>query len=266
MGEGLRLSSGLLLTPLLVAAAFAVLPRIPAEMAIASLVAFTGAAGVALAGLSLAGTAQVSRRLALSFAAVAATALGVVAYRQSGSIAACVTVDAALVGLAWALGGSLGRSVQHPAHLFPACVVAASADVVSLLSPEGPSHAVANSERALSVLAVWFPVAGSRAVSPALGIGDLLFVAFVLGVARAHHLPYARVIVCCALGIAAAGLAAACLHVAFPALVPIALATIIGLPRIRQLRAVDRRPAHVSMLLAAAVALVTIARSAVEHF
>ncbi len=179
---------------------------------------------------------------------------------------ALVAVHSALVCLAWGLGASLGRSVQHATHLFPACVVAASADVVSLVSPEGPSHAVANSERALSVLAMWFPVPGSSAVAPALGVGDLLFMAFVLGVASTHGLGVLRAVGCCALGVAAAGFAAASLGVAVPALVPIAVATVIGLPSIRRLRAVDRRAAQWSMLIAASVALATIARRALGHW
>jgi hypothetical protein len=259
----LRLIAGLLLAPVLVAISLQLLPRMALGGELASFVAFAGAASVALAALALAVTAEVSLRVALSFAAAATTALVVIAYQRASSAASLVVVDAALLCVAWALGASLGRRVQHPAHLFPACVVAACADVVSLLSPEGPSHAVAKSERALSVLAIWFPVPGTREIAPALGVGDLLFVAFVLGVARAHRLGYGRAIVCCAVGIALAGGAAAGFGVAVPALVPIAATIIIGMPSIRRLRVADRRAAHLSMLIAASLALITLTRSAV---
>jgi hypothetical protein len=152
--------------------------------------------------------------------------------------------------------------VQHASHLFPACVVAASADVVSLLSPEGPSHAIARNERALSVLAMGFPVPGTSAFAPVLGIGDLLFVAFVLGVVRAHGLSYARAIGCVVAGIAIAGLAAARLRVAVPALVPIAAATILGMPTIRRLRPADRTAAQASMAIAVSLLVATLARTA----
>jgi hypothetical protein len=142
--------------------------------------------------------------------------------------------------------------------------VAASADVVSLVSPEGPSHAIANSDRALSVLAIWFPVPASTALAPALGVGDLLFIALVLGVALAHGLPYARAVLCCAIGTALAGFAAAIFGVAIPALVPIAGAVIIGLPAARRLRAVDRKAARWSMLIAVVVAVATIGRSRIS--
>jgi hypothetical protein len=265
MNAWLRLGLGLLLTPLLVGLAIWISPRVQAGAALGSCMSFAGAAAVAIAGLALAVTAAIPGRIALWVGVTAITALGTLAYWQFSNAAALIGVDAALVGLAWALGASLGRRVQHASHLFPACVVAASADVVSLLSPEGPSHAVAKSERALSVLAIWFPVPGSSAIAPALGVGDLLFVAFVLGVASAHQLDYTRAIACCALGVAVAGCAAAWLSMAFPALVPIAAATIIGLPSIRRLRTVDRRAAHASMLIAVSIAVAALARSAVSH-
>ena len=256
----LRLITGLLLMPAVTALALAVFPRLHVGVALASFIAFAGAAGLAIAALALATTAEVSLPTALGVAGLALAALGGVAYSRAATSAALVATDAALVCVAWALGASLGRRVQHPSHLFPACVVAASADVASLVSPEGPSHAIANSERALSVLAVWFPVPASDAISPALGVGDLLFMAFVLGVARAHGLPYARAVACCVLGTALAGFAAAGLGLAFPALVPIAAAVVVGLPEIRRLRAQDRRAARFSMLLAVSLASASIAR------
>jgi hypothetical protein len=124
-----------------------------------------------------------------------------------------------------------------------------------------PSHAIAQSDRALSVLATWFPVPGSHALSPALGVGDLLFMGLVLGVARSQALPYARTIFLCLLGTALAGLAAACWGVAVPALLPIAACLISGLPAVRALRKSERKAALWSMLIAGSVALASIARN-----
>jgi len=149
--------------------------------------------------------------------------------------------------------------------LLPACVVAASADLVSLLSPEGPTHAIARSDRALSVLAVWFPVAGTHAVTPALGVGDLLFMALVFGVAAVHRLPYVRTVFLAALGTALAGILAAALGVAVPALVPIAAAILLGLPTVRQLRPADRTAAKWSIIIASTVVAATAIRSFVTR-
>ena len=256
----LRLAVGLLLTPCAVVLAEWTLPALQVRSSSASVIAFAGAAGVSIVGLAIAASAEVALGLALGVAGLAFLALLLLAVAEPAPGVALPLVDAALVCLAWALGTSLGRRVQHVAHLFPACVVAASADLVSLVSPEGPSHAIAESERALSVLAVWFPVPASNAVAPALGVGDLLFMALVFGVARAHALPYARVVACCALGVALAGVAAAWLGVAVPALVPIAVVVIGGLPAVRRLRPADRKAAHWSMLIAGTIAVATIAR------
>ncbi|MET0795187.1 MAG: hypothetical protein ABW061_26955 [Polyangiaceae bacterium] len=260
VGAWTRAGLGLSVTPCAVALAEYLLPPVHVDPFLADVIAFAGATAFPILGLALATMAELSVGGALALAGPAALALIALAFRQPSPGATLLIVDSALVTLAWALGASLGRRVQHAAHLFPACVVAACADLVSVLSPEGPSHAIAASDRALSVLAVGFPVPGSQALAPALGVGDLLFMALVFAVARAHALPYARTVLLCLAGTALAGAAAAYLAVAVPALVLIAAAVVLGLPSIRQLQRADRTAARVAMLLASSVALATLVR------
>lgn len=262
-GAWRRCALGLGLAPCAVAVAARVLPGMQVPALLGSSIAFAGATVFPILGLALATTAELSRGLTVLLATGAAVMLLALAFHQPAPSLTLLIVDGALVTLAWALGASLGRRVQHPAHLLPACVVAACADLVSLLSPEGPSHAIAESDRALSVLAVGFPVPGSHAVAPALGVGDLLFIALVLGVARAHRLPYARSVALCLLGTAFAGAGAASFGVAVPALVPIAGAIVLGLPSIRKLRKEDRPAARLSMVIAGSIAIAAIARGLV---
>ncbi len=250
-----------MLTPSAVALAAFALPGVHVSANWANVIAFAGATSFPIIGLSLAAIAEVTLAFALGLAACSAALLLALVVRQPSPVATVLLVDSALVCLSWALGCSLGRRVQHPSHLFPACVVAASADLVSLLSPEGPSHAIAESERALSVLATWFPVPGSSALAPALGVGDLLFMALSFGVARAHGLPYVRCVIACAVGTALAGAAAAWSGLAIPALLPIAAVLVLALPTIRQLRRNERKAAHWSMLIASSLALATVART-----
>jgi len=254
------LGVGLLFTPVAVGVAAAAFPHLQLGETAASACAFAGATLCAIVGLSLAAMVEAPLAAALTAAALCAGLLLTLAVVQPAPVATVLLVNSGLVALAWALGCTLGRRVQHAAHLFPACVVAASADLVSLLSPEGPSHAIAESERALSVLAVWFPVPGGSAQAPALGLGDLLFMALTFGVARAHGLPYLRCVLACAAGTALAGVAAACTGLAIPALVPIAAMLVLTLPAIRKLRYSDRTAALWSMLIAGAVALATLVR------
>jgi hypothetical protein len=244
-----------------VAIAAYALPHVQVSASLANVSAFAGATLFPIIGLSLAAMTEVRLSFALAGAAFAAALLAALVIKQPSPIGTVLLVDSALVYLSWALGCSLGRRVQHAGHLYPACVVAASADLVSVLSPEGPSHAIAESDRALSVLAVWFPVPGSSALAPALGVGDLLFMALVFGVARAHRLPYLRCAVACAAGTGLAGVAAAWTGLAVPALVPIAAVLVLALPPIRELRRNDRKAAHWSMLIAGTVALASVARA-----
>jgi hypothetical protein len=260
VGPWARCALGLSVTPCAVLVAGRLLPSLHVNPFLGDCIAFAGAATFPILGLAVTATAEVSLAAALSIAAPAALTLLALFWRQPAPSLTLLLVDSALVALAWALGTSLGRRVQHPAHLFPACVVAACADLVSLLSPEGPSHAILANERALSVLAVGFPVPGTRAMSPALGVGDLLFMALVFGVARAHGLPYVRSILLCLLGTALAGAAAAWQGVAVPALVPIAAVIVLGLPAIRELRRADRSAAWIAMLIASSIAIATLAR------
>ena len=73
---------------------------------------------------------------------------------------------------------------------------------------------------------------GTDQWAPTLGIGDLVFVAIVYGAAVVHHLPYARVFALCAAGALLAGLVSAISETAVPALVPIAAALLVGLPKL----------------------------------
>lgn len=261
----LRLAFGLVLTPCAVGAAALFAPRLHVAPGLASALAFAGATLLPILALAVAATAEVSLRTALAIAALSSALLIALAFLQHAPVAAMLVVDSALVGLAWSVGASIGRRVQHASHLLPACVVAAAADLVSLLSPEGPSHAIAQSDRALSVLAVWFPVPGTLSVAPALGVGDLLFMALIFGVAVVHHLPYLRTVLLAVLGTAVAGGIAAWLGVAVPALVPISAAILLGLPQARQVRPADRKAATWSMSIAGMVVIAVVARSVLSR-
>ncbi|MEO7035547.1 MAG: hypothetical protein ABI548_16595 [Polyangiaceae bacterium] len=257
----LRLALGLALTPCAAGLVAALCSNAHVTQRVVDAVVFAGGALLPVLGLALAATCETT----LTFALVLAGACGVLVlvfarFAQAHS-AAPLLVNTSLVAIAWGLGSSLGRRVQHASHLLPACVVAACADLASVLSPEGPSHAIAQSDRALSLLATWFPEPGMHAVAPALGIGDLLFMALVFGVARRHALPYARTAVLCLLGTAVAGAAAAAFGVPVPALPAIGLCVLMGLPATRRLRCEDRRAARWAMIIACSLAFATIARN-----
>jgi hypothetical protein len=249
---------GLLVTPAVVGIAALVLPHVPMDAGGANLVVFVGSASVTVLALAIAAPSRVPPSSRLATAIIAAIALGAFALAGVNSTTAAVVVDTALVALAWGLGATIGRRIEHPGHLLPACVVVACADAASVVSQWGPTHAIAESERALSVMVISFPVPGEASVAPALGVGDLVFMAIVLGAAAVHGLSVVRTALLCGVGTLIAGVASAVLATAVPALLPIGAAVVIGLPAARRVRPQERRVAALAMVIAVSVAAAAI--------
>jgi hypothetical protein len=249
---------GLLVTPAVVGIAALVLPHVPMDAGGANLVVFVGSASVTVLALAIAAPSRVPLSSRLATAIIAVIALGAFALAGVNSTTAAVVVDTALVALAWGLGATIGRRIEHPGHLLPACVVVACADAASVVSQWGPTHAIAESERALSVMVISFPVPGEASVAPALGVGDLVFMAIVLGAAAVHGLSVVRTALLCGVGTLIAGAASAALATAVPALLPIGAAVVIGLPAARRVRPQERRVAALAMVIAVSVAAAAI--------
>jgi hypothetical protein len=192
--------------------------------------------------------------LALALGGGGALLLGGVALASLRPEVAVVLVNLALASIGHAAGSSIGRRVAYPGHLLPACAVAAAADLASVVHPSGPSHALARSERALSLLAIGFPLPGEHAVVPVLGLGDLVFMALVFGVVGAHRLSWPRAALAAALGLGLAGGLSAALRAAVPALMTIGAAVVAAVPEARKIRPEDRRTTVLAIAAAAAVA------------
>jgi hypothetical protein len=257
VGRG-RALVGLLFTPVVVGIAAIALARFEIGPESANIVVFAGAASTSIAALAIAAGSYPPAAWRLATIAVAAVALGAFAWLGVASRPAAIAVDTALVAAAWAIGTSIGRRIEHPGHLLPACVVVACADAASIVARFGPTHAVAESERALSVVALAFPVPGTSSFAPAIGIGDLVFIAIVFGAVVTHGISLGRAALLCWLGVLTAGAASAWLGTAVPALLPIGAAVVLGLPKARRLRPEDRRVATLAMTIAVSVAAAVI--------
>jgi hypothetical protein len=244
---------GLLIAPALTVIAALLLRRLALGDRATEALAFGAGAATALVALFAAARASASTRVAVGLGAGALALVGASWLLRGSPIVAAALVNLGLVTAGQALGGSIGRRVAHPGHLLPACAVAAAADTASVLHPAGPSHAVAASETALSLVAVQFPVAGTGSFAPVLGVGDLVFVALVLGVAVAHAISLVRVSVAIVIGVALAGVGSAALGAAVPALVPIGAAVVALVPELRRVRPEDRRTTVLAVGVALAV-------------
>lgn len=158
-----------------------------------------------------------------------------------------------LVGIAHAAGGLIGRKVEHPGHVLPACAVAAAADIASVLSPEGPTNSVAKSESALSLFALSAAVPGTTAITFVLGVGDLIFAAILFGVAARHGVSLLRLGLLLLGAFATALAASGVLAAPIPALVPLGVFVVAGIPEFRRIEKKDRRVAALAVGIAAAI-------------
>lgn len=168
---------------------------------------------------------------------------------------AAIIVDLALVSLAHVLGSAIGGRVQHAGHLLPATVVAACADVISISHPQGPTHAIVESEQAMSLLAFAFPVPGHLAMAPALGAGDLVFTALWLAAAVKHRLSTSRVALGALLGALISGLVSAALQTSVPALPAIGALLLLLTPAARRLEGRDKQISVYAIVIAVALAI-----------
>lgn len=158
------------------------------------------------------------------------------------------------------LGGGIGDRVAHPGHVLPASIVAATADLASVLSPEGVSNAIVANDRALSVAALAAPVLGSRAMTFVLGAGDLVMMSLVFAVARRFEVSRVRVAVAFAIGLFIAFALSAVLARPIPALCTIAIAGTLSSPKFFRVAPRDRTATIVGATVCAGVIAAMILR------
>jgi hypothetical protein len=173
----------------------------------------------------------------------------------------CALQVLGLLAVGRGAGGLIGDRVLHPGHVLPACVVAATADVLSVLSPEGVSAAIVSSDRALSVAALAAPVLGSTAITFVLGAGDLVMMGLLFSVARRFDISGVRVGLALALGLGLAFALSAAFERPVPALVTMGVAVTALVPRFARLQRPDRRAALIASTICAALVGVALWRS-----
>jgi hypothetical protein len=165
-----------------------------------------------------------------------------------------------LLSIGRGLGGAIGDRVAHPGHVLPASIVAATADLASVLSPEGVSNAIVANDRALSIAALAAPVMGSRAMTFVLGAGDLVMMSLIFAVARRFEVSRARVAVAFAIGLFFAFLLSALLARPIPALCTIAIAGTLASPKFFRVAPRDRTATIVGACVCAGVIAAMILR------
>ncbi len=253
---GVRTVGGLFLPALSVLIASRVMPTCHLGPTAAGLVVYVGATLPAICAVAL----MLRDPLQPLFLAPIGVALVLLAVPAKGVLAATL-VAAGLSALGAGLGGAIGRRVQRPGHLLPAAAMAAAADIVSVTASFGPSRAIAESPRALALLAVSFPVPGTHEFAPALGVGDLVFSALALGVAGAHELPYIRTAFAAYVGVLLAGGLSLLLAAPVPALPLIGAAIVAAVPATRVIHRRDQTATRTAIGLAMVALLFAVVRA-----
>ncbi len=117
------------------------------------------------------------------------------------------------------LGAAVGRHVRDPSHLWPLVIVAAAADLFSVFSAAGLTRAIVESRGpvTLSSVVLHAPVPGFGIV-PLLGVGDVVFVAFLCSASAASGLRRSRTNGALLAAFALCGALVVSLGVALPAL------------------------------------------------
>ncbi len=254
----LSMALGFAVTPVILGASALAAPHVKLSDAAVDLATFAGASVTAVTALFLLSSRGLALKHGLTLLTLALGAIVAVGLTREAGWLSALIVSWALVLSGHAIGDMIGTRIEDAGHLLPACIVASAADIASVIHPSGPSHALAESVRALSLTAVSFPVMGTTIFAPSLGAGDLVFSALLLGAARRHEISRLRLLLLILLGIALAGAISGVTGVAVPALPFIGFATIVGCRQARVLRRRDKTVAAIFIVGSLVLALGTI--------
>lgn len=235
-------------------------PGLPLHPLLGYVVAFV-AVGASVLATAAACPAPRPRHLAL----LPVPAASLLAVHLSGGhgLDAAVAVTASLLLAGTLLGATVGTAIEHPGHLVFVAVVSAAADIFSVNHPAGPSAAIVESEAALSLLALPWPMLGTPAIEPVLGVGDVVFTALYVAAARAHGLGRARTLWALAFALVATLVTVIALELPLPALPYLGAAMLIAHPEARRPPAADRVK---GTLAAAAIVAAVVAAFVLRSF
>jgi hypothetical protein len=152
--------------------------------------------------------------------------------------------------------------VEHVGYLVFVAVVSSAVDFVSVLHPSGVSAAISRSPVALSLVALPWPMLGTQAIEPFLGVGDVVFAALYARACCNHGLDPRRTLLALAAAFAATLLLVLALEQVLPALPVLGAAIVAAHPEARRPPVADRRRGTIgALLIVAACALLFVARS-----
>lgn len=220
-------------------------------------VAYSLAFGVvALQTVCVSWAVPMGRRPSLGWVALPVATIYLVYSTGSTGVLAAMVVTAGLLAAGTLVGAAVGAGIEHPGHLLFVVLVSSGMDALSVLHPRGLSAAIVKSEAALSALAMSWPMLGTSAIEPILGVGDVMFSALYIAATRKHQLPIRRTLWALGLGFMATLGLVFLAQIAVPALPLLGTAVLMAHPEARRPAAADRRAGWTGVGLMVTVGLV----------
>lgn len=210
--------------------------------------AFTVGSAAIVLGMRVAPLAWLARTPQAPVAIALGIALSLLSLKLPPFAAHLVGAVGLIVG-GGALGATVGSRMQRAGHLLPVALVSSAVDLWSVTSPHGPTHAIVQKPGLLRLLTVSVTIPSERDPQPAIGVGDVVFVALYLSAAQRFSLPLARTVALLGAGILAAGAAATAAGTPVPALPTLGLAMVLGHPEARRVHVDDRKATAFAALL-----------------
>lgn len=186
-----------------------ILGRAPAPPLLAGALAFFGGVAAVIGGAWALAPAD----WRLAGAALAGALAGGLCAAFGQVVEGAPTLELAFVAgiaqlcLGLSLGAVIGRQVRDPAWIWPLALVAAAADVMSVMSPEGPTQQIVAEGPGLLWVITLLHLPANGAPIPTFGIGDVVFSGFLMAAAVACGRPRWRGAVGLAAGFGACFLA-----------------------------------------------------------
>jgi hypothetical protein len=197
----------------------------------------------------------------VAIAAIGAAGLFLV-QRAGAPSASAPAVLLALLALGSGLGTWVGASIEQPGHLLFVALVSTVIDTFSVTHPDGPSAALLRQPESLALLALPWPMLGTRDVVPLLGVGDLVFTSLYWSAGQRHALPARRTAIALGSGFVLAALTVVLSERAIPVLPFLAACMLVAQPAARAPQGRDmRRGLWVMTALGFALAVWVLRRS-----
>lgn len=239
----------MLLAVVLPLSAWALLARAvrPPDFVGAALAFVVGSATI-VAGMRAAPLAWLSRAPQVYVAAPLGVALSLASLRLP-ALASHLVGSFGLILAGAALGGAVGSRMLRAGHVLAVALVSAGVDLWSVTSPHGPTHAIVRNPALVRLLTVSVSVPSVAEPQPAIGVGDVIFIALYLSAAQRFLLPVPRTLALLVAAVVAAGGLAMAAGTPVPALPFLGLAMVLGHRAAREVHPEDRRATAFAALL-----------------